>query len=88
MAGYKVFFRRSVEKDLRSIPRKDIKKILKRIESLATEPRPTGCEKLTVQERYRLRQGHYRIVYSIQDSEHSIWVVKVGHRKDVYRPDG
>jgi len=62
-----------------------LKKILKRIEGLAENPRPSGCEKLTGQERYRLRQGRYRIVYSIQDDDLTVWVVKVGHRKDIYR---
>jgi len=85
MAEYKVYFRESVEKDFRTIPKKDVKKILQRIESLTTDPRPQGSEKLTGQERYRIRQGRYRIVYSIQDYEATIWVVKIGHRKDVYR---
>jgi mRNA interferase RelE/StbE len=85
MAGYKVYFRESVEKDFRTVPKKDIKRILPRIESLSKNPRPNGCEKLTGQERYRLRQGKYRIVYSIQDNDFSVWVVKVGHRKEVYR---
>jgi mRNA interferase RelE/StbE len=52
---------------------------------LAEDPRPAGCEKLTGQERYRIRQGRYRIVYSIQDKDLTIWVVKVGHLQDVYR---
>lgn len=85
MAAYKVFFRKSVRKDFESIPKKDLQKILKRIEKLMDDPRPRGCEKLADQERYRIRQGVYRIVYSIQDDELTIWVVKVGHRKDVYR---
>jgi len=85
MDAYKIFFKRSVEKDFESIPRKDLKRILDRIKALAEDPRPAGCEKLTGQERYRVRQGGYRIVYSIQDNELTIWVVKVGHRKDVYR---
>jgi len=85
MAAYKIFFKRSVEKDFKSIPKKDLKKILDRIEMLAEDPRPSGSEKLTGQERYRVRQGLYRIVYSIQDNELTVWVVKVGHRKDVYR---
>jgi mRNA interferase RelE/StbE len=85
MAAYKIYFKESVEKDLRLIPKKDLKKILVRIEALATDPRPVGHEKLTGQEKYRIRQGIYRIIYSIQDNELSIWVVKVGHRKDVYR---
>jgi mRNA interferase RelE/StbE len=85
MAAYKIFFKRSVEKDFKSIPKKDLKKILDRIEMLAGDPRPSGSEKLTGQERYRVRQGLYRIVYSVQDNELTVWVVKVGHRKDVYR---
>jgi mRNA interferase RelE/StbE len=85
MAEYKVFFRKSVEKDFKVIPKKDVKKILDRIETLAENPRPPGCEKLTGQQRYRLRQGRYRILYSIQDDELTVWVVKVGHRKEIYR---
>lgn len=85
MAVYKIFFKRSVEKDFESIPKKDLKRILDRIKMLAEDSRPSGSEKLTGQERYRVRQGRYRIVYSIQDDELTVWVVKVGHRKDVYR---
>ena len=85
MAAYKVYFRVSVEKDFASIPRSDLKKILQRIKTLAENPRPPGCEKLTGQERYRVRQGRYRIVYSIHDDELTVWIVKVGHRKDKYR---
>lgn len=85
MAVYKIFFKRSVEKDFNNIPKKDLARILDRIEGLAEDPRPAGSEKLTGQERYRVRQGLYRIVYSIQEDELTVWVVKVGHRKDVYR---
>jgi mRNA interferase RelE/StbE len=85
MAGYRVFFKESVRKDFNSIPKKDLKKILKRIELLSENPRHPGCEKLTGKDRYRLRQGHYRIVYAIRDDELSIWVVKMWHRKDIYR---
>lgn len=85
MAAYKIFFKKSVQKDLSSIPKNDLKKILSRIENLGEDPRPAGCEKLTGQERYRLRQGRYRILYSIQDEELTIWIVKIGNRKDVYR---
>ena len=85
MAGYRVFFKRSVEKDFESIPKKDVKRILNPIKTLEDNPHPPGSEKLAGQERYRLRQGRYRIVYSIQDNELTVWVVKVGHRKDIYR---
>ena len=85
MASYEIFFRKSVEKDFKSIPKNELKKIIKRIGELAENPRPQSCEKLTGQDRYRLRQGNYRIIYSIQDKELTIWVVMVGHRKDIYR---
>lgn len=85
MASFEIFFKESVWKDLKKIPKKDVQKILKKIESLGDDPRPCGCEKLTGQERYRIRQGRYRILYSIQDIELTVWLVKVGHRSDVYR---
>ncbi len=85
MAAYKVYFKASVEKDLKSIPKKDLSKILQRISQLSLEPRPISSEKLTDQEKYRIRQGLYRIVYSIQDDQLIVWIVKVGHRKDIYR---
>ncbi|MBW2466247.1 MAG: type II toxin-antitoxin system RelE/ParE family toxin [Deltaproteobacteria bacterium] len=81
MAEYKIFFKKSVAKDFETIPKKDLKRIIKRIGEPANDPRPSGGEKLTGQDRYRLRQGRYRIVYSIQKNELTIWVVKVGHRK-------
>lgn len=85
MAVYKVFSNTSVEKDFAAISKKDLKKILKGIEGLVENPRPQSCEKLTEQERYRLRQGQVRIVYSIQDDNLTVWVVKVGHRRSIYR---
>ncbi|MBU0987931.1 MAG: type II toxin-antitoxin system RelE/ParE family toxin [Proteobacteria bacterium] len=85
MAAYKLLFKKSVQKDFDAVPKKDLKRILKGIAALAEDPRPPGCEKLTGRERYRLRQGRYRIVYSIQDDELTVWVVKVGHRKHIYR---
>ena len=83
MVGYRVFFRKSVEKDFSGIPKTDIERILNRIKDLGNDPRPPGCEKLTGQERYRLRQGRYRIVYSIQDDELTVWIVTIGHRKGI-----
>ena len=85
MAEYKIYFKESVEKDFRIIPKKDLQKIIVRIKALAKDPRPPGHEKLTGQERYRVRQGQYRIIYSVHDKELIVSVVKVGHRKDVYR---
>ena len=85
MAAYSLFFRESVQKDVDGIPQKSLRKILSRIKSLAGDPRPQGCEKLTGQNRYRVRRGQYRIAYSVQDEERTVIVVKVGHRKDIYR---
>jgi len=84
MAEYKIFFKKSVWKDFKKIPKKDLKKILACINALSDNPHLPGCKKLSHQEKYRLRQGRYRIIYSIQDAELTIWIVKVGHRKNVY----
>lgn len=85
MGQYKIFFKKSVEKDLQGIPKSDLRRILSKIEQLQHNPRPEGSEKLSGQERYRIRQGNYRVVYSIQDNELTVWVVKVGHRREIYR---
>ncbi|MFH1942514.1 MAG: type II toxin-antitoxin system RelE/ParE family toxin [bacterium] len=85
MASYKIFFRRSVLKDMETVPKKDRQRIMKRIEKLALNPRPHGCEKISGQDRFRIRQGNYRIVYSIQENELTVWIVKIGHRREVYR---
>lgn len=85
MASYKLAFKRSVAKDLRAIPNKDVARLLERIEMLKDNPRPSGCEKLSGEEKYRLRQGTYRIVYQIEDDALVVVVVKIGHRREVYK---
>ena len=85
MARFELVFRKSVARDLRRIPGRDVRRILDRIEALRDDPRPPGCEKLSGQERYRIRQGAYRVLYEIMDACLVVTVVKVGHRKDVYR---
>jgi len=85
MGNFEVIFKQSVAKDLRQVPKKDVVKILKRIEGLKEEPRPPGVEKLSGQEKYRIRQGVYRILYEIRNKELIVVVVKIGHRRDVYR---
>jgi mRNA interferase RelE/StbE len=79
MGKYRLIFKKSVAKDLRSLPKNDVTRILKCIRSLAEEPRPQRCEKLSGQDRYRVRQGVYRIIYEIQDDVLIVVVVKVGH---------
>lgn len=85
MAGYSLFFKESVRKDLDSIPKSDLQRIMARIASLADNPRPPGSEKLSGEEKYRVRQGNYRIIYAIEDSRLIIMIVKVGHRREVYQ---
>lgn len=85
MEKFEVIFKQSVARDLRQIPKKHITRILKRIEALRSEPRPPGVEKLSGQEKYRIRQGVYRILYEIRNNELIVVVVKIGHRRDVYR---
>lgn len=85
MASYKLLFKKSVAKDLRSIPNSDVKKILKRIETLSNDPLPVNAEKLSGQQRYRIRQGNYRILYELNDMVLCVTVVKIGHRRDVYQ---
>lgn len=85
MARYELRLRPSVSKDLRGLPKEDVMRILARIEALCDDPRPPGSEKLSAQERYRVRQGNYRIIYGIEDDNILIEIVKVGHRRDVYR---
>ena len=85
MAAFELLLRPSVEKDLKKIPATDLRKILARMEALRGDPRPPGCVKLSGEEYYRVRQGNYRIVYEIEDDKLIVIVVKVGHRRDVYR---
>ncbi len=85
MEKFELRFKQSVAKDLRPVPKKEVARILKRIEALKVNPRPPGVEKLSGQELYRIRQGVYRILYEIKSEELIIIVVKIGHRRDVYR---
>lgn len=85
MAVYRIILKKSAVKELEAIPKRDLTKIVERIHSLADEPRPQGVEKLSAQERYRIRQGGYRIVSSIEDDVLTVCVVKVGHRREVSR---
>jgi mRNA interferase RelE/StbE len=86
VAQYRLLIKASAAKELRAIPNKrDRQRIVKRILGLETDPRPPGSQKLSGRERYRIRQGQYRIVYGIEKDELVVYVVKIGHRRDVYR---
>ncbi len=84
MEKYKVLYREAFHRSLKSIPKKDVVRILRETESLSDDPRPSGSQKLTGDEKYRIRQGNYRIIYSIEDDRLIVIVVKVGHRKQIY----
>lgn len=87
MAKYRVLIKQSAAKELENVGRKrDRQRVVQRIQSLSENPRPHGCEKLSGRsDRYRIRQGPYRIVYSIDDDVLTVTVVKIGHRSEVYR---
>ena len=85
MASYSLRIKPSAVKEIEAVPKKDRQRIVSRIRALADNPRPVGCEKLAGQDKYRVRQGRYRIVYSVSDSNLVVLVVKVAHRKEVYR---
>lgn len=88
MARYEVGLKASVLKDLERLQIPDRERCLRAMSALADDPRPRGCEKLSAQERYRVRVGTLRIVYEVRDARLVVWVVKVGHRRDVYRRKG
>ncbi len=85
MASYELVIRRSAEKEIRAVPRQDRTRIVDRIHSLAANPRPHDCKKLSSEESYRVRVGAYRVVYTIDDVVTVVEVVPVAHRKEVYR---
>ena len=83
--SYSLVLKRSADRELRKVPKEDLRRITDRIRELANNPRPVGSEKLSGQDRYRVRQGDYRIVYAVDDESRTVEVVKVGHRREVYR---
>ena len=86
MARFELLIKRSAIKEIEAIGRKkDRQRVVEKIRRLADDPRPPGCHKLSGRDRYRIRQGSYRILYSIKDQRLIVYVVKVGHRKHVYR---
>lgn len=85
MAGYKLLVKASATIELGAVPRKDRQCIVTRIRALADEPRPHRCEKLSATAKYRIRQADYRIVYGVGDDDRVVTIVKMRHRRDVYR---
>jgi mRNA interferase RelE/StbE len=85
MARFEIRFKRSVVKELLKLSRSDNRKVMARIQGLSENPRPSGSEKLAGHESYRVRQGDFRIIYTIDDGRIVVEVIRVGHRRDVYR---
>jgi mRNA interferase RelE/StbE len=84
MANYKIEIKKSAAKEISKLPKVAIKRIVNKIQTLSDDPRPDGCKKLSGDEKYRIRIGVYRVLYSIMDEKLVIFIVKVGHRKDIY----
>lgn len=85
MASYSVRIKRSAERELRALSKVDLARIVDHIGNLAANPRPRGSQKLSGEEKYRIRQGDYRIVYKVDEDEKVVEVIKIGHRREVYR---
>ena len=85
MAKYEISVKKPAIKELENIPKKELQKLVKKIQALSVEPRPQGSQKLSHKEQYRIRQGDYRVIYSIDDDNLNVYITKVGHRKEIYR---
>ena len=85
MASYRLLIKPSAAKELEGLPRKDRRRVVARIHGLSAQPRPPACEKLSGQDKFRVRQGNYRVLYSIDDTFQAVTIVKIGHRREVYR---
>ena len=83
--SYSLLLKKSAERELRKTPKADLLRITQRIKELAAIPRPSGNEKLAGQNSYRIRQGDYRVVYTVDDDQRLIEIIKIGHRREVYR---
>ena len=86
MARYRLLIKPLAVKEIEAIPlKRDRQRVVERISKLAEDPRPSGSEKISGQDKYRVRQGRYRILYVIEAQDLLVQVVKIGHRKDIYR---
>ena len=85
MASYRLLIKASAARELELLPRKDMARVARRIQDLAAEPRPQGNDKLAGLELFRIRQVNYRLLYTISDPRTTVTIIKIGHRRDVYR---
>jgi mRNA interferase RelE/StbE len=81
---YEVFLLRRAQKQLANLPKQNYARVRDLILSLATDPRRSGCKKLTGREGWRVRSGDYRVVYEIDDPGRRVTILEIGHRKDIY----
>lgn len=85
MASYSLLIKQSAAKELQAVPKKDRQRLVARIRNLSVDPRPRGYERLSGHELYRVRQGNYRVLYTVHDAELVVRVIAIGHRREVYR---
>ena len=85
MASYKLLIKPSAANELGALPKKDRQRIVTKIQGLSNDPRPPGCEKLSGHDLYRVRQGNYRVLYTVQDTDLIVVIITIGHRREVYR---
>ena len=85
MASYRIEIKRSAQKEIQNLPKKDMQRVVTKIQQLAVNPRGPDAKKLSAQERYRVGVGQYRVLYEIKDNVLVVLIVKVANRKEVYR---
>jgi mRNA interferase RelE/StbE len=85
VASYRLLIKPSAAQELEGLPMKDRRRVVARMQRLSDQPRPPGCEKLTGDDLFRVRQGKYRILYEVQDHDFTVIIFKIGHRRDVHR---
>jgi mRNA interferase RelE/StbE len=82
---YDIAILRRAQRELQRLPHEDYERVREAIRALAQNPRPTGCLALTGRVGWRIRVGNYRVIYEINDVQHTVTILHVGHRRDVYR---
>ena len=85
MASYSLELRKSAAKEVAALPKRECRAVVEKIRALAADPRPHGAEKLSGEDKYRVRHGDYRVVYEIDDDAGRVTIVRVAHRREVYR---
>jgi mRNA interferase RelE/StbE len=85
VASYRLLIKPSAAKELEALPKQDRRRLVARIRKLSDDPRPPGCEKLSGHDLYRVRQGNYRVLYSVRDTDPAVAIIMIGHRREVYR---